>query len=287
MLYEKSSTKEWSIPPSEADVIHYDSVKMDYRRAVENFINPLKDKSLRKKAFYTISTNVLCADLTTKRCEDPANRDLYLPLEISITRWSLDPSKPPIALFHMLDPGSPTTGSLCHASDHKTKHKIQFDTSQKGTNQFIETDLIKIVKEINAFIGPDRTLFSLDLFKVRQDLGSLKWLKHETQYKLKPINVYSILDLYVVLLRRLAPDYMKPLIGLGFAKFHLGSKVDCWNSEFTCDYHNIEQNNTEFCAKCLSLATSHKLIEDVELLTEEPEESESEEVVARISKIKF
>lgn len=265
----------WQVAPAEFELANYDEPKSKYRNMTKEFLKPIK--KIRKKIFFTISTNVLCADTSSsKDTIDPIDRDLYLPLEISITKWCLADSEKPIATRNletkvwMMNPGSPATSSLKAAREHKHKHKIDFDI-QSGScdeqNPFVESDLSKIMKDINSFLGPDRTVFSIALKHVRQDLGSLKWLNKQTGYKSKPISVLSLTDLFVLLLRNINPNFQSCL---SIAEYRLSCKSDSYNIEYQCDYHknkckNDEEGETPHCAKALSQGYSNVMVDDINL----------------------
>lgn len=264
---------DWQVAPSELEIVNYDDFKIAYRQAVEKFIHSSTKKSLRKKTFYTIATNVLCADtITSSDRYAPADRDIYLPLEIAITKWSLTDAKTPIegrvldSKVWMINPGPPTSMSQSAAKDHQKLHKINFDPNDTDQNQFVEPDLKKIIKEINGYLSADRLLFSLDLRRVRQDLGSLKWLNRETDGSLKPIKIYNMEDLYVVLIRYFNPDASK-MYGQGVANYRLESCTCSYETRMLCYYHKTIckewQGECKNCAKALIQVQANLLINDV------------------------
>lgn len=278
MSSSNSEPLDWQVAPAGYEIANYDKPKIHYREQVHNFIKPLSLKSLRKKSFITIATNVLCADIdTSKENIDPANRDIYLPLEIALTKWSLVEAKKANAkerLFKssvwMINPGPPTRNSVCASRDHQAKHKIKFDLEDPDQNPYIETDLNKVMKELNSALLPDRTVFSLNLYNCRQDLGCLKWLNRATGYKTRPISVYSLEDLYVVLMRHIKPD-TKKTIGQGLAHFRMEDCCDDYDTELHCDYHKAVANNDEgdckYCALNLSVSHTNILLDDVTSFT--------------------
>jgi len=272
-LAARNEMVNWQVAPKQYEISNYDEPKLRYRKHVEQFINPLSLKSLRKKTFFTISTNVLCADISSsKDTIDPIDRDIYLPLEIAIVKWSLAEAKEPPesreldAKAWMINPGPPTKGSNCYALEHKRSHKIDFDPNDQTQNTYIESDLSEVMKQINSFLSADRLVFSLTLKHVRQDLGSLKWLNRETGYRSKPIKVYSLQDLYVVMIRHFQPD-LKSVIGYGMAEFRMEQSSDAYNSELQCSYHKAMSKNEggecRFCAKGLSIGWTSVLVDDV------------------------
>lgn len=271
-LVARSLLHDWQVAPAEYELANYDENKIEYRQYVQDFITALPKKSLKKKLFYTISTNVLCADIhTSKDTIDPVDRDIYLPLEIAITKWSLASGKEPTneraldTRVWMLNPGPPPSGCRCFALDHIKNHKIEFDDWDKGQNTHIESDVNLIMREINSFLSADRTVFSTSLRNARQDLGSLKWLNQQTDKKSKPIRVYSLEDLYVVLARHFEPA-VDPFVGQGIANFRL-SCIENYDPVYHCKYHQtrakLDDGTTGNCARALAYLTSNKLIEDV------------------------
>lgn len=267
----------WQVAPAEHEVSYYDDPKIKYRRYVENFIKPLPAKSVKKKTFYTIATNVLCADIwTSKDTIDPIDRDLYLPLEISLTKWSLQDGKSPrdtrelSTKVWMINPGPPV--KLCNhaAMEHLKNHKIDFDyrSETRESNALIEEDLVKVMKEINSFLSADKTVFSQNILHIRQDLGVLKWLNRETNYKSKPILVYSLEDLYVVLAKFFNPDHDNTSMGQGIARHKLSNFNDSYNPDLQCIFHRVKTNNddegsTSNCAQAISIGYSHVIIDDI------------------------
>lgn len=270
-LAARNDLVNWQVAPAEHEIANYDKPKIEYRRYVEEMIQTLPTRSIRKKPFFTISVNVLCADTTTsKSSNDPIERDLYLPLEIAITKWSLVHGKIPaderdlLVKVWMINPGPPTRGCVCAALEHRKHHKIEFDPNDMQ-NSYVEQDLDKVMKEINSFLTADRTVFSLALKHTRQDLGALKWLNIKTGCKSKPIKVYSLEDLHTVLIRRLKPDCAN-FIGQGFARHRLNT-ANSYDTNLLCDYHETiaqqEEGECRYCACALSLSCTNIIIDDV------------------------
>lgn len=276
----QSAKADWQIAPAEHEIANYDDNKIEYRQHVQAFINNLTPKQLRKKVFLSIATNVLCADVKSSKGSDiaPADRDLYLPLEIAITKWSLSDHAEPMeqritkTKCWLINPGEAPVGCRCFALDHKYKHKIEIDEGRDdlGQNEHISNDLDEIMKELNSFIGPDRTLFSTSLRHVRQDLGSIKWLNSKVGKKCKPIKIYSIEDLYVVLMRKVEPDFGCS-IGQGFANYRF-TCIDSYNPKYQCKCHlaiaQLPDGATENCAKAVCFLTARTVIDDVQDFTD-------------------
>lgn len=275
-LETRNALVNWQVAPEEALIVNSDKYKIEYRQNVENLISKISKKSLKKKTFVTICTNVLCAEIeTSKDSIDPIDRDIYLPLEIAITKWSVAEAWKPekertyTKHFWMINPGSPPTGCRNHAREQKEKfHLIEFDKIDKLRDSYFETDLTKVMKEINAILTPDRIVFSQSLLHCRQDLGCLKWLNRETGYKTKPISVYSIEDLYVVLNRNLTDDKsVQDSICLGVAQHRLKS-YDTYDSALQCDYHidTVKEDSSlecNCCAKAVATAYTIVILNDV------------------------
>lgn len=268
---------EWQVAPAEHEIANYDAHKILYRQYVEDFIKQVPKKNLCKKAFFTIATNVLCADRESSNPDlFPTDRDIYLPLEIAISKWCLsstdeaENSKRIITKVWMMNPGKPTHLSNSMAKDHAQKHKIDFDYEDFDCNPFIEPDLKKIIKEINSFLSTDRIVFSIELRHVRQDLGSIKWLVKVAEAKCKPIKVFSLEDLYVVLSRSFAEPEAGKKIGQGLARHRMHSCSDCHDPEIQCIFHQqkakITDGETRYCAKAICTAYTKILIQDVSKL---------------------
>lgn len=266
---------EWQVAPAEFQLQNYDQHKIQYRASVESYIKPLNKKSIKKKAFFTISTNVLCAETkSSKESIPPVDRDIYQPLEISITKWSFTSAKDPVdrrileTKFWMINPGEPTYRTA--ALDHKAYHKIDLDFKDTSESDYIENDLNKVVKEINSFLTAERLVFSLSLKYARQDLGCLKWLNRETGYRMKAIKVFSLEDLYIVIVRHLKPDTQ--MMTQGIVRFRFDFQSDTYNTELQCAYHRakakIEDGECRFCARCLSISYSNVIIDDVSNLAD-------------------
>lgn len=264
---------DWQVAPTELEIVNYDDFKIAYRQAVEKFIHSSTKKSLRKKTFYTIATNVLCADTTTSSDRyAPEDRDLYLPLEIAITKWSLADAKKPIegrvldSRVWMIDPGPPTALSQSAAKNHQNLHKIKFESELLNENQFIEPDLKQIIKEINNYLSADRLVFSLNLKRIRQDLGCLKWLNRETGGSLKPIRIRNMEDLYVVLIRYFNPSASK-MYGQGLANHRMENCTNSYEIRMLCSYHKStcreRQGECKNCAEALVRVQANVLINDV------------------------
>lgn len=277
----------WQNAPAEYEIANYDEPKIEYRQLVEKFIEPLSLKSLRKKTFYTIVTNVLCADVnSSKGVKDPIDKDLYLPLEIALTKWSINSKKnnhseddsynsSPVNFVEsdskvwMINPGPPIRTCNTIAIDHAKKHKIVWDYDEPDDQNPYLDDWDKTMKEINQFLSADRTVFSKELRYIRQDLGCLKWLNQNVKQKINPINVYSLEDLYVVLMRKLTgiPESSSQNI----ARFRLDSDGDAhYNAKLQCKYHGNKtlrddspDSETRYCALALSRCYSNIIANDL------------------------
>lgn len=276
---------EWQAAPAEHLIINTDEYKIKYRQEVEAYINQFQKKSIRRKQFITIAVNVLCADTKSSASNIPSfEKDLYLPLEIALVKWNIISRREPVmnrvldSKVWMINPGSPPSGSINAALDHRKVHKINYGQIDLDENPYIDKDLTKVAKEMNSFLTPDRVLFSLNLRQARQDLGSLKWLNREIGHKLKPIKILSLQDLYVVLIR-----YFNPDVGRMFGTHSYGNKIVCqglvahkvedcssldtYDPDLQCYYHRTtsKQGGEECnkCAKALALSASHIVLEDI------------------------
>lgn len=267
----------WQVAPAEYEINNYDEPKIRYREYVENYIKPMKPGSLKKKTFFTIATNVACADISTKDNNDPLDKDLYLPLEIAITKWSLncaqneDGTRKLDSKLWMLNPGELPRGCINVANDFKSAHKIDFDLRNPddvNTNPYVEQDVNKVMKEINSFLSADRTVFSQSIYHVRQDLGCLKWLNSKATHKSNPISVFNLEDLYVVMSRFFNPELDNTCMGQGIAHYRLNNYYDSYDTSLQCLYHqirakNFEDGSTDSCAKALAYSRSNVMIEDI------------------------
>lgn len=274
---QNSPKNQWDIAPADHEIYSMDHIRPMYRQAVEQYVN-VPNKSLMKKPFFTIATNVLGPDIdcTVKRNPsiDDSLRDIYLPLEIAITKWSIRDSKlgrnqrELDTRVWVINPGK-VHYSIAHYSRlHTPKHKIQFQDEDEES-PYVEYDIQKIVKEINSFLTVDRVVFSQTLRHVRQDLGSLKWLHRESQSQksqLKPISVLNMSDLYVLLIRKFNHD-PDTMIGEGIARYRLNG-----GSSFNvCQFHKALEKagqETPNCAKGLTIGKTHRLLDDVRLFGE-------------------
>lgn len=289
----RSQLVDWQVAPAEHEIVHYDATKIKYRRYVEEMINSFPLKSLKKKAFFMISTNVLCADMGSSRdTNDPIDRDIYLPLEISITKMKLPDWTHKITLddatldsalttkVWMIHPGNPTPGNVCKSREHSQTHKIDYFLEPPDQNQYIEKDHSKILKEINSFLTAERIVFSTSLRFVRQDLGCLKWLNRAGGYKSSPIKVYSLEDLFVVLLRRIYPEFAE-MNSQGLARGKLLEISDTLDSTLHCQWHQAKVKILGYecscCAKAISFCNAKKLLEEMAKFSEAHEEVEEEQ----------
>jgi len=266
---------EWQVAPPSYELNNYDQPKIDYRDKVQQIVNSVPIKNLKKKSFITISTNVLCADIETKRNPDPADRDIYLPLEISLVKWNVRdymkaPNERELKTYHwIVNPGDIPQGCVNYARDHRNKHLIE-RLSDRDT--YLEGDLDSIVSQINSVLLPDRTVFSLDIYRCRQDLGCLKWLNRVTGGKLKPVNVYSLQDLYILLIRTLAEDEeTRRSVSLGIARFRLNDS-EHYDIERQCNYHRDKlredgSSSCDCCARALSITHTSILLDDLKMFT--------------------
>ena len=175
----------------------------------------------------------------------------------------------------MINPGPPTQNSRCEALKHRKLHKIEFDFEDQGKNQFVETDLNKVVNEINSFITPDKVIFSLTLKHVRQDLGCIKWLNANTGHRMRPIDVYSLEDLYVTLVRSHWQDEgSHEFIGQGLARLRMEHSSNPYDTRLQCAYHQARAKLDDdgeccYCAKALSVGWTNVLIDDVNSYADE------------------
>lgn len=270
---------EWSIAPGEHLINNYDKYKLRYRRLVEDYIKTKPLKVLKKQAFFTISTNVLCAIPRTKFNKEtnfePLDVDHYLPLEISITKWSLQDAKTKTkerslkTKVWLLDPGPPPITNRSDCMKHSEKHKIQLDHDCSPSHKFIESDYTKVMKEINGFLNSERLVFSTELRHVRQDLGCLKWLAINSGIAhVKPIEVCDLVNLYVVLFRTLNEELVG-VICQSIARFQMDKIQNDYEMQFYCDYHrslaetNEENSECRYCASCKSIGWTNQLLDDV------------------------
>lgn len=272
---------DWQVAPASHEISNYDDAKIHYRESVEEILHALPIKSLKRLTFVTISTNVMCADINTSVSQsrphiEPIDRDTYFPLEICLTKSSVsDISKSKeertLKTVHwMFNPGPPpANGSVLWAKDHKEKtHKIDYEKFRPN-DTYIETDLKKVIKEINAFLTPERIVYSVDLKNCRQDLGCLKWLNRKMNYIMKPVKVFSIEDLYVVLNRRLHPKLNQGNhICLGVTRLRFQESSDLYDPDLHCRYHRdkLKEDDmayTGYCAKAITECWTHALLDDI------------------------
>lgn len=270
----KSDKFQWDVAPADHEIYSDETIKPLYRQAVADMLEGLTNKSLMKKPFFTIATNVLCPHIDTgagDRDIGDANRDVYLPIEISITKWSIRDAKinrtdRKFETKHwIINPGPHNYHMGKYVRLHKPKHKIEFD-EYDAESPYINNDLQAIAREINSFLTVDRMVFSQTLKHVRQDLGSLKWLNREMEYKLKPITVLNLVDLYVLLMRKFKPDL--EIMGQGPALHRLELTR---SSRRMCRLHRDlfkTGEETDNCAKALTISKSHRLLDDLKLIAE-------------------
>lgn len=280
----KDLAADWQTAPAEHEINNYDDFKIKYRKYTEEYVQSFNKKQLRKKAFFTISTNVLCADMDSSDTKFyNVDRDIYLPLEIAITKWCLLSQKEPTeddkvarpmkTQVWLINPGEPTRSCINKARDHSQKHKIDFDYGDIENNPYIETDLSKVMKEINNFLTSDRVVFSIQLKHVRQDIGSIKWLRRMSDVKCKPITILSLEDLYVSLSRTFAKPEEGKKIGQGLARHRMGNSItECYNPEIQCIFHQakaqMDGGETCYCANAITQSYSNVIVGDVSKLIE-------------------
>lgn len=273
-----SERANWQVAPSEPVLANYDDAKIEYRRSVEDLIRPIPRKSLLKKTFITISLNVLCADIDTKSPNlDPIQRDIYLPVEIALTKWNMAEREKPaderkfVTKHWIINPGRPTRNCVNRAIEHASKtHKIDFEKLAPDSNkdQHIEDDLNKVLREINSLLLPDRTVFSVSLRNCRQDLGALKWLVLQTGAKTSPIKVYSLEDLFVVVNRSLT-TIDNDNICQGMASYLLHQTINPYEEDAKCEFHRELLRKTEedcgCCAKALAECSTNAFLDNVHI----------------------
>lgn len=265
-----SQRPDWQVAPTELQLANYDEHKITYRAHVEKMIQNISRGNLLKKTFLTISVNVLCPDSDSKSPNlDPIERDIYLPLEIALTKWTMadrdmDRSERNFKTrVWIINPGNPTVGNNVNSLSHIKFHKIDYKMLSKD-DELVESDPKKVMADINSLLLPDRTVFSLTIKKCRQDLGALKWLNLKTGCKMKPINVYSLEDLFVVVNRRLAPDRNEHIC-LGVAQYVLNQINDSLDDELKCEFHlKVARESDEDCSHCaraLAESSTHSFLD--------------------------
>lgn len=274
---QNSPKFQWDIAPAEHEIYSMDHIRPMYREAVKQYIQ-VPNKSLMKKPFFTIATNVIGPDIDCTIRKNPgiddSLRDIYLPVEISITKWSIRDSKlgrnkrKLETRNWIINPPKVHYSIAQYSRLHQPKHKIRFEEEDEES-PYIEYDLQKIAREINSFLTADRVVFSQSLKHVRQDLGSLKWLNRELQSRksqLKPISVLNLSDLYVLLIRKFNDD-PDTMIGEGIAKYRLNG-----GSSFSvCKFHKVLEkagDETPNCAKAVTIGKTHRILDDVKMLGE-------------------
>lgn len=133
----------------------------------------------------------------------------------------------------------------------------------------------KIIKEINSFLTADRTVFSIGLKHIRQDLGSIKWLNKKTGYKSKPIRFLSLEDLYVILVRSFTPPELGNKTGQGLARHRMTLTIGCLDPERQCPFHRakgkLTDGETSNCAQAVSSCFSEVLRKDIHDFTTDEE----------------
>jgi hypothetical protein len=280
-LEARNMMVNWQVAPAGHELSNYDDAKIQYRESVQDIIHSLPAKSLKRFTFVIISTNVMCAAVETSVNQsrphvEPIERDLYYPLEICLTKCSVSDmnktreERTLKTVFWMLNPGPPPAdGSVMWARDHKEEfHKIDYDKFRPN-DTYIEKDIKKIVKEINSFLTPERLVFSTELRNCRQDLGCLKWLNRETNFIMKPVKVFSIEDLYVVLNRRMYPKLSQEChICQGVLRMRFQETADTYDPELQCKYHQDklredDQASTGYCAKSMTVSWAHVILDDI------------------------
>lgn len=281
---------EWQVAPPGKEAKSRDEHKFKYRRYVDEMIHAIPEKSARNTTFTTISTNVLGAEIDSSILVNkdltPIYSDIYLPLEIGLAKWSTsdagkEKEERRVELRSwIIDPGKPSSNN--DTKYHQEKYKTVYDriSSRKADT---EKDLEKIVKEINAFLTPDRVVFSHSLRHCRQDLGCLKWLNRQTG-GMKPIKVYSAEDLYVVLLRYLCFESDQPndYICQGVARLRFGTSTNLYDLAGQCEYHQAlpkedESSECGNCAKAIAVGWCHVILDDLFLVMQDPEADEPAE----------
>lgn len=286
----------WQVAPALYEIQHGDKHKIKYRKEVDERINSLPLKFVKKLPIIIISTNVMCADIRSSQSDNPDEKDLYLPLEICLTKSCVseankEKSERVVKVAHwIINPGRPPATTVNDARDHVEQHKIEYEKFRPN-DPFVETDLRKIVKEINAFLTPERMVFSRELRHCRQDLGSLKWLSDQVKKNngltMKPIKLFSLEDLYVVMLRRLYPQH-DGTVCLGMAQMNF-MRADYHDTNVQCSYHKarfIEDDaTTTNCAMGVATCLMHVLLDEASKAMQMQEDIDAENVGRPSSRI--
>jgi hypothetical protein len=278
-LAERNLMVDWQVAPGCHEISNYDDVKIKYRQSVENIIHNMAPRNLKRMPIITISTNVMCADIETSVSRsrphvEPIDRDVYFPLEICLTKSNVseankDREERNVKTLHfMVNPGPPPpNGSVQWSRDHKRHHKIDYENF-RADDTYLTSDIRKIVKEINSFLTPERIVYSVELRNCRQDLGCLKWLNREANYIMKPVKVFSLEDLYVVLNRRLYPRLAQGnFFCQGVAKLRF-ERLDTYDPKIQCRYHQDrlkedDEASTQYCAMAISQSRMHAILDDI------------------------
>lgn len=262
------SDTDWEPGPGEHDITHQDDVKIKFRKFTEDYLVQCKSiKDLFKKKFVNISTNVLCAVVDSDKEHIPNYiRDLYMPVELSVTKWSLDMEEKDYVVHHfMFHPGEPARNCRVEAQKHQPMHKITgirdgpLDTPREKYKEVLST--------IYQLVSHDYTLFSMSIKHIRQDLGSIKWLVDQVcgpdgnRKKYKPLKIYSLQDLYICVAKRVG--FFTSIIGTKVAEKRLDSTGYEYELDLLCHYHKQPEYETCNCTRANCMAKARKFTRDI------------------------
>lgn len=233
---------------------------------------------------YSISTNVLCKErkkIIDQTDGQPGNRskinpledkfeEFFTPLEISIYAYSLKYGKIGQPYWTLINAGPPPTGFVTAALDHHKTHKITFPPMAVGYSNYARKDYVRVYREMLKYTEDgERILLVSNAKDIAQVKGSLEWLykkaSETSESRLPQPRVWTILPVveYISAMHHLLYKKLdRPMPRFGYpywVRMKLEGSILDYNAALMCQYHDISENQCNYCAQVCAIKTFENL----------------------------
>lgn len=229
----------------------------DLRQTCQAILRSRNDKSV-KTPFYAFSVNLLCKQ---KR----AGKETFIPLEIGIFAYSIEDGPVGEPYHVIINSGKIPPGCLNISTDHASiSHKISIPNrigETRGYPECARSDIRKIYKEMIDYTKRgERTILIENNYHMAQVKGSLDWIYNkaceEPGVKLAKPSSWTVMPI-AEFIAGLTNSIRQDLLGYKTTEFGIhyylrilleGSIYD-YNHHLMCEFHEIEENRSHWCAR--------------------------------------
>jgi hypothetical protein len=217
---------------------------------------------------HTISCNVLC------KYKKDGKEVKYVPLEISITTYSIKNGQMQAPYHVIIDSGPPPRNYWGDTSDHMNAHKIKVTQTGEYPPE-ARNDYRAIYKEMSKYVsGGERTVLVGDNYDLEQVRMSIEWLYEkatEQKQSQKPSSLakptsWTILPLvdFVAAAYNWVYNHMLhyplPKFTLHYyLKVRLETSIWDYDVNLMCPYHKKDEHQTKWCARSCAVRVLNAL----------------------------